>query len=570
MISAGRPFRQPPIPLAVVFIAVGFWLKCCAAAVIVDNWGGHASADAHSCWAETCVTTLARLLQKSYMSQAGKKSYGQILKSSVLVGGSASFNVLIRVVRAKAVALILGPTGVGLLGFYNSITELTRCVAGMGVSDSGGRQIADAAGSGEKNLPRIAATAAALRRVTLFSGILGAILLFLFCKPVSQVTFGETTHIWPVALLGFAVFFDVVAGGGGAILQGTHRIADLAKNRVLGILFGTILAIPIVYMFRENGIAPAIICTSIAGAITSWWYVRKLPMQRVKLATQQFFEEAKPLLSFGITFMATTFMTLGGAYVVRVLLLRKLDLEAAGCFQAAWALGGLYVGFILQAMGADFFPRLTSVATNKVECNRLVNEQAEMGALIAVPGSLATLTFAPIIVHVFYTSDFQPAVQVLHWICLGMTLRVVSWPMGYMLVAKGERRLFFWSELFKNSFFVALVWFCVNTFGLDGAGIAFFGMYVVYWIGVYFLVRRLSGFRWSKMNVRLISIFVPVTLIVFLSQYLLPPLAAGIIGTLATIVTTICALRTLFTLIPVERLPGTVRRILALFHLLPT
>ena len=48
--------------------------------------------------------------------------------------------------------------------------------------------------------------------------------------------------------------------------------------------------------------------------------------------------------------------------------------DAAGFYQAAWTLGGLYVGIILQAMGADFYPRLVGVATDNPQWNRLVND----------------------------------------------------------------------------------------------------------------------------------------------------------------------------------------------------
>ena len=44
---------------------------------------------------------------------------------------------------------------------------------------------------------------------------------------------------------------------------------------------------------------------------------------------------------------------MGAAYVVRLVILRKVDLRAAGLYHSAWTIGGLYVGFILRAMGAD-------------------------------------------------------------------------------------------------------------------------------------------------------------------------------------------------------------------------
>ncbi len=59
--------------------------------------------------------------------------------------------------------------------------------------------------------------------------------------------------------------------------------------------------------------------------------------------------------------MASGFLMMGAAYAVRIIITRKVGLDAAGFYQSAWTLGGLYVGFILQAMGADFYPRLTGV-----------------------------------------------------------------------------------------------------------------------------------------------------------------------------------------------------------------
>jgi antigen flippase len=249
--------------------------------------------------------------------------------------------------------------------------------------------------------------------------------------------------------------------------------------------------------------------------------------------------------------------------------LHQINLEAAGYYQSAWTLGGLYIGFILQAMGADFYPRLTAVARNNAESGRLVNEQAEVGLLLAGPGLIATLTFAPLVIDLFYSAKFGPAVEILRWICLGMMLRVVSWPMGYLLLARGERKLFFWTELLSNLLFVALVWFAVLGFGLEGTGIAFCGMYVVYAVGIYVVVRRLSGFRWSAANRRLGFLFVPLVAVVFVGRYFLPRGVEVALGVVITLLTGVYSVKTLCTLIPLERLPQSARKMIKFFRLAP-
>ena len=52
------------------------------------------------------------------VAETSKKSYGQILKSSALIGGSTAFNMVFSIVRNKAMALLLGTVGLWLAEFY--------------------------------------------------------------------------------------------------------------------------------------------------------------------------------------------------------------------------------------------------------------------------------------------------------------------------------------------------------------------------------------------------------------------------------------------------------------------
>ena len=58
------------------------------------------------------------------------------------------------IVRTKAMALLLGPAGVGLLGLYGTIADLAQTIAGMGINTSGVRQIAEAVGHGRHAVHR--------------------------------------------------------------------------------------------------------------------------------------------------------------------------------------------------------------------------------------------------------------------------------------------------------------------------------------------------------------------------------------------------------------------------------
>ena len=256
----------------------------------------------------------------------------------------------------------------------------------------------------------------------------------------------------------------------------------------------------------------------------------------------------------------------GAAYAVRLIVVRKVGFDAAGLYQAAWALGGLYLGFILQAMGADFYPRLTTIAADNTECNRLVNEQAHVSMLLAGPGVIATLTFSPLVIALFYTHQFEGAVEVLRWLCLGMFLRVISWPIGFIIVAKGVQNLLIFSELAWTVVYLGLAWLCVDTFSLKGAGIAFFGSYIFHVLMIYVIVQRLSDFRWSTTNIQTSFLYLVLIVIVFCSYYVLTPLSAMGVGSFAVLLSGIYSIQTLLNLISQDQIPRPLLKLLEWFR----
>jgi enterobacterial common antigen flippase len=487
-------------------------------------------------------------------------SYGQILHSFVLIGGSAVINIGMGLVRTKAMAMILGPAGFGLMGAFTSIADVARSVAQLGINSSGVRQIAEAHATGDAQ--RIARTALVLRRVALGLAALGAGLLALFSNQVATLTFGDDSHATAVALLSLAVALRLLAESHGAMLQGMRHIKDMAKGTVLGAVLGTVMSMPLVYWLREDGIVASLVVVAAMSLAINWWYARRVPLMAVRLSFAELKHESVEMLRLGVAFMASGLLMMGAAYLVRIIVLRHEGLVAAGFFQAAWTLGGMYVGFVLQAMGADFYPRLVGVAADHAATNRLVNEQAEVSLLLAGPGVVATLVFSPLVLTLAYSAEFSGAVDVLRWICVGIALRVISWPMGFILLAKNARGAFIATELAWALCNVIATWGAVQLWGVAGAGIAFFASYVFHVVLIRWVVGRMTGFCWSQRNAVLLVIFVGLAGGALVAHLTLGPHAASVVGGCALLLSSAASLYGLSQMVPRERLPRQLRRLL--------
>ena len=454
----------------------------------------------------------------STANPSGGSSYGQILKASSILGGTQVLVYLISLIKNKVAAVLLGPSGIGLIGLYTSATAMVAIAAGLGLNSSGVREVADAEAS--KDPEKIARVTLTLRRLCWLSGAVGWLATIILAWPLSRWTFGSTERAFDIVLLGSTVTLGVVAGGQVALLQGMRRIADLAKVNLLCVVAGTIISIGLYAWAGAQGIVPALILAAFASAVINWFFARTVKVGKCSLSWSETFREAGPLLRLGLALMWNGLLVTAVAFLARALVVRDAGLDASGLYQAAWTISGMFSGFVLSAMSADFYPRLAGVSSDNAALKRLVNEQTEVGLLLALPGILGTLVFAPVLLELLYTSKFVPAAELLPWFLAGVFVQVISWPIGFVLLAKSHSFTFAWVETLINASQVVMLYFLIGKFGVVGAAAAFALTQCVH-IAIYFtVVRRKAEFAWLGPVVRLVALCTFFMIAALLLHYL--------------------------------------------------
>jgi enterobacterial common antigen flippase len=428
-------------------------------------------------------------------------SYGQILRSSSIVGGAQGISYVIAMIRVKLVAVLLGPAGVGLVGLYASITGLMGTIAGLGIDSSGVREVAEAHSSADPE--RIARTLKTLRRFCWITGLVGWLFTAALSYPLSVWTFDTPDRAWAIALLGGTILLGTLTGGQTALIQGTRRIGDLARLNVLGAIASTFVAVGIYAVLGEKGIVPVFIITAAINLSFAAWFAGQIKTVHVTQTWMETLDDSKRLVSLGIAFMYGALLAALVGLAIRLLIVRHLGLDASGVYQAAWALSGLFAGFIINAMGADFYPRLTAVANNNEQVNKLVNEQIEIGVLLALPGLLGTLIFAPLLMHIFYSDKFMPGSELLPWLAIGVFGQVISFPLGFIQRAKGRTAWIFVSQTHLNLLNLVLSVVMLVNLGLESVAWAFALTTCIHGLVVFSIARHLSAFRWGTSTVGL-------------------------------------------------------------------
>jgi len=445
-----------------------------------------------------------------------RSSYAQVLKSSSVMGGAAGINLLLGMVRVKYAAVLIGTAGAGLNVSFAALQSLIGTMAGLGIQSSAVREIAAAVGIGDQQA--IGRAVLTLRRISWLTGLIGMSAMMLLSPLLSQITFGHREHSIDIAALGLVILFANLSGGQLALIQGMRRIGDMARANVIGAALGTVAAFGFYSSLGLRGIVPTLITVAVFQLLISWYYARKVPVPQVTLSIKQTLDEAGSMVRLGLVMMSSGLMGSAVTYITVILVGQQAGVNAVGLYSAAFALSGMFVNFVLGAMAADYYPRLTGVAMDKNAMNRMVNEQTEIGLLLAVPGLLATLALAPWLLQLFYTHEFLGATTLLQWFTLGCLGRVISWPLGFVMLAQGKGRLFLLTETISHLLHLLLIAIGLSIFGVEGVAIGFAIMYIFCTSAVYLVCRSLTDFAWSHECKRLILLIMLVFWVTFISS----------------------------------------------------
>lgn len=427
------------------------------------------------------------------------KSYNSIFKASAIFGGVQIFQVFIQILRAKIVAVLLGPAGVGILGLFNVTVGFIGSITNFGLGTSAIKEIAVANEKDQEN--KISETLYVLKKLVWFTGLLGMIISIGFSPLLSQLTFGNYDYTYAFVWLSISLFFNQLTSGKLVVLQGLRKIKLLAKANLLGSVFGLIIVFPLFYFYKDNGIVASIIVYSVTLYFFAWYFARTIPVQYIHLSTNEIFIKGKVMLTMGFVLGISGLITILSNYLTSLFIVHFGNIEQLGLYNAGIAITTNYTGLIFAAIATDYHPRLSALANNNL-VKQAVNQQAEIALIILTPLILVFLVFGDFLIQLLYSKDFLSVKPMISWILLGTFFKLFSWAISFTFVARGKVKLFFWNELFANIYVLIFSFIGYYFFGLIGLGFAFLVSFVIYSVQVYVLAKKTFDFSYETLFIK--------------------------------------------------------------------
>lgn len=436
------------------------------------------------------------------------QSYKESLKATSLFGGVQVFNILIQLIKSKIIAILIGPTGMGVYGLFSQSDALIKSCTSFGLSSSAVRNISEANGTGDNS--KILTTTSIFRKLVWITGTLGTLVCLIGAPWWSKFTFGSYQYTISFVILSCSMLFQQLTQGQTAILQGLRKYNYMAKSNVFGNLIGLLVSLPLYYYWRIDAIVPVMTISSLVALLISWLFYRKLELKPVKVNRPILIAESKNMLLMGISISFSGIVGTIIAYYLRVFIGSEGGLSEVGLFTAGFSIVETYVGLIMTSMGTDYYPRLSSVNKDALKFRETINSQLEIALLLIAPIIAAFIVLINLLVIVLYSKEFVPAEDMMLWAIYGCFFKVVSWCLAFGILAKGDYKMFLGNEILTNAYSLPLKIVGYMFLGLTGVGIAYLICYVLYSIQVSFVCKNRYNINISKSSLLIFFSHLPV------------------------------------------------------------
>lgn len=409
-----------------------------------------------------------------------------LLKTSFYSSISTAITLLSGFVSIKVISVKLGPGGIAQLGQYQNILALLLLAGSFSITIGVTKYLSEYTND-IASQQKIISTA--LFTVFAASLIVGIFTIF-FSKKLATSTFNIEEYWKVYALLGLSLTIMCFNNLLGGILNGLKEIKKLTIINVCGSLIG--LAITLV-MVNYFGVVGALVSSNINGFflfILNLMVFKKLKLFSFKLSHKLFDKfYFKLLFSFTIISVITNILIPINQLLIRSFIIKTLNIDQAGIWQAMSRISDYYLMFITTVLGVYFLPKLSELSSKEDLKKEIIQGYK---VILPIVGVMALVIFLcrALIIKVVFTQSFLPLKELFLFQMIGDFFKIGSWLLGYLLVARAKlREIIILEIVFSLSLYFLNIYF-IKIFGLVGTSYAFALNYLLYWIIIGFVAKH--------------------------------------------------------------------------------
>jgi len=408
-----------------------------------------------------------------------------ILRTGALTAIATAARLVSSFIVMKLVAVLGGPEGVAQFGQFMSIATLLVVFAGGGVGPGVVKYVAEMRSS-PAAIQQLVRSALAF---TIVFSVIMCVGILMFVDWIATNLLGDPQFRSLIVVLAFTQLFVALHNLIVAIVNGLMDIKRLTMIHVIGAVVGTLLPLALGYTHGLYGVLLAYILAQASMLVISFivfgasadftkaWLVPALNKQTLV-----------QLSRFSVMTLTSALLAPLVQVWVRNILSERFSWEVVGYWQAVSKVSEAYLLFITMAISVYYLPRLSAVSDKKTFVLEITKGYTYLMPVVCLM-AIAIYLMRDLVTRILFAEGFEGALPLYAPQLLGDVIKIASFMLSYIMLAKAMTRLFILSEVCFSLMYVGWVVLLTNYWGIAGAMYAFIANYVVYLAFTFFVAK---------------------------------------------------------------------------------
>lgn len=415
-----------------------------------------------------------------------------ILKIFSFTSLSTIAKMIAGIVSVKVVAVILGPSGVALLGQLNNFTAIVLAIATLGIQTGVTKIVAQLKETKNKLSDYIVFATISITFCSLLCGF-GLIVFsnFLTERILQSEHYSYVFIIFGITLVFYALNILLLA-----IINGFKDFKLYVLLSIISSFVGLLLSLSLVYFYKIPG--------AFINTVTSQSFVFIINVFILKFFCKFDFSiihPTKKLISYlkkeiACFYTKYMFMTLIPSIMlpfmqllIRTFIINNLSIEAAGWWEGINKISNMYLSVISTALSVYYVPRYAELQTEK-ELKKEIQDAYKIIYPLLCAGLILVYILKHFIIAILFSSQFLEMEKLFLFQLIGDFFKMSSWVLSFMMSAKLMLKESVFSEIIFDMTYILLTFLCIKFFGIQGTVIGYMINYILYSVCMYFVVYK--------------------------------------------------------------------------------
>ncbi len=410
-----------------------------------------------------------------------------IVKVFSLTALSTFVKMLTGLITVKVIAVIIGPSGIALLGQLNNFYTIILNLASGGINSGVTKYIAEEKQSEEK-LKNYISTAF---KITLFCSIISGLLMIILNNFLSKIIMHSEDFGYVFIYFGFTIVLYALNNLILNILNGFKEFKKFVKVNIANSIIGLVFTLCFVYLWGLKGALISAVTYQSVTVLATLWMVRKLYWMKPEYFKMKFAPLiSKQYLHYSLMALVSIATLPISHLIIRGYVISNISSTEAGWWEAMNRISAMYLMVITSSFVVYYLPRLSEIKERSELRKEIFTAYKVIIPTLCV-GFFIIYILRSYLVNFLFTPDFYPMENLFIWQLLGDLFKIASWLLAFLMVAKSMTITFISTEVLFSALFTLLSFVFIKLNGIVGITQAYFINYVLHMITMAIIFRKI-------------------------------------------------------------------------------